>query len=129
MRPEDRVKSQGVFFANRRQQLQARRLIKQVDAHVLWLRRQISAIESEFDAAIRQTPLWRDEVALLERVPGIGLGLIRTLLIELPELGRLSRRQISAFVRVAPMADDTGTLHGTSRAAARGCGASSTWRR
>jgi transposase len=36
----------------------------------------------------------------------------RTLLGELPELGRLSRKQIAALVGVAPLARDSGTFQG-----------------
>ena len=36
----------------------------------------------------------------------------QTLLAELPELGRLSHKQISALVGVAPMADDSGGSRG-----------------
>ena len=35
----------------------------------------------------------------------------------LPELGHLSRREISALVGVAPMANDSGTSHGRRRIA------------
>jgi transposase len=97
---------------NRRQQLQARRLVKQVDAHVLWLQRQISGLERELDEAIRQTPLWRDKAEQIESVPGAGPTLTRTLLLELPELGTLTRRQISALVGVAPMAAESGMMRG-----------------
>jgi transposase len=38
--------------------------------------------------------------------------LSRTLLGELPELGRLTRKQIAALVGVAPLARDSGTLRG-----------------
>jgi transposase len=35
-----------------------------------------------------------------------------TILAELPELGRLNRREIAALVGVAPMANDSGTSRG-----------------
>ena len=38
-----------------------------------------------------------------------------TLIAELPELGRLNRREIAALVGVAPMANDTGTSKGRRR--------------
>ena len=37
------------------------------------------------------------------------------LIAELPELGRLNRREIAALVGVAPMANDSGTSKGRSR--------------
>ena len=42
----------------------------------------------------------------------MGPVLSRTLLGELPELGRLSHRQITALVGVAPLARDSVTLRG-----------------
>jgi transposase len=79
---------------NRRQQLVAERLVKQqVDAHILWLQRQLTGIETELDGVIRETPLWRATANLLASVPGVGPAVIRTLLLELPELGRLTRRE------------------------------------
>ncbi len=97
---------------NRRQQLMARRLVKQVDAHVLWLQKQLTCIETELDGAIRATPLWQDKADLLLSVPGVGPAVARTLLLELPELGALTRREISALVGVAPMARDSGKMRG-----------------
>ena len=48
---------------------------------------------------------------LLRSMSGIGPVASATLIAELPELGRLGRRQIAALVGVAPMACDSGTMH------------------
>lgn len=48
---------------------------------------------------------------LLQSAGGIGPVASATLIAELPELGRLGRRQIAALVGVAPMACDSGTMH------------------
>jgi transposase len=45
-------------------------------------------------------------------VPGVGRVVSLTLLAELPELGRLSSKEIAALVGVAPLARDSGTLRG-----------------
>ena len=50
--------------------------------------------------------------ALLRSVPGVGPVLSRTLLADLPELGRLSRRAIAKLVGVAPLSRDSGTMRG-----------------
>ncbi len=47
---------------------------------------------------------------LLRSAAGIGPVMSATLIAELPELGRLGRRQIAALVGVAPMACDSGTM-------------------
>lgn len=64
------------------------------------------------DEAIQQSPVWRAQENLLRSVPGIGPVLSRTLLAELPELGRLNRKQIAALVGVAPLNRDSGAFRG-----------------
>ena len=45
-------------------------------------------------------------------MPGVGRVVAATLLAELPELGRLNRKQIAALVGVAPLNRDSGTVAG-----------------
>ncbi len=52
---------------------------------------------------------------LLQSVAGIGKVAAATLIAELPELGRLNRRQICALVGVAPYANDSGFSRGRRR--------------
>ena len=52
---------------------------------------------------------------LLQSVAGIGRIAAATLIAELPELGRLNRRQICALVGVAPYANDSGFSRGRRR--------------
>lgn len=49
---------------------------------------------------------------LLRSTKGIGIVASATLIGELPELGKLNRREIAALVGVAPMANDSGESHG-----------------
>ena len=49
---------------------------------------------------------------LLTSMPGVGAVLACTLLALLPELGRMSRKQVAALVGVAPYAFESGTLKG-----------------
>jgi transposase len=52
---------------------------------------------------------------LLSSMPGVGPVLACTLLALLPELGRMSRKQVAALVGVAPYAFESGTLKGQAR--------------
>jgi transposase len=61
---------------------------------------------------VRESPAWREKDDLLRSVPGVGPVLSLTLLAELPELGRLTRREIAKLVGVAPLSRDSGTLRG-----------------
>jgi len=50
--------------------------------------------------------------ALLDSAKGVGKATISTLIAEVPELGKLSRREISALIGVAPVNRDSGLMHG-----------------
>jgi transposase len=85
---------------------------KRIDAHVRWLRRELEQLDADLDTTIRQSPVWREQEDLLRSVPGIGPVMSRTVLAELPELGRLTHKQIAALVGVAPLNRDSGLLRG-----------------
>ena len=72
----------------------------------------MAAVDRDLDDTIQRSPVWRAKEDLLRTVPGIGPVVSRTLLADLPELGRLNRTQIAALVGVAPLARDRGTLRG-----------------
>jgi transposase len=97
---------------NRRRQLTMRRLVKSVDRVLATLQRQLTEIEADIDDAIRGTPAWREKEDLLTSTPGVGPNVARTLIAELPELGRLDRHQAAALVGVAPFNRDSGKLRG-----------------
>jgi len=68
--------------------------------------------DSELGTMIHESVAWRERDALYQSVPGVGPVLSLTLLADLPELGRLSRRAIAKLVGVAPLSHDSGTLRG-----------------
>jgi transposase len=80
--------------------------------HIRWLERQLGDVDHDLGQLIERSPVWRAQDDLLQSVPGIGPIVSRTLLGELPELGRLDRKEIAALVGVAPLARDSGTLRG-----------------
>jgi transposase len=96
----------------RRRQARDPRLGRRLEAHVVWLQQELSALETDLDDAVRGTPAWRAAEDLLASVPGIGKTSARTLIAELPELGSLDRRKIAALVGVAPINRDSGTFRG-----------------
>jgi transposase len=80
--------------------------------HIRWLERQLADVTSELARVIEASPVWRAKDDLLRSVPGIGPVVSATLLGELPELGRLTHKQIATLVGVAPLARDRGQLRG-----------------
>lgn len=81
------------------------RHIRQIDADVVRLDRRIVA-------AIAAVPAFAARDKLLRSMPGVGPVLAATLLALLPELGRISNRQIGALVGVVPYAFDSGRMKG-----------------
>jgi transposase len=80
--------------------------------HINWLREERDTLDGELATQLRQSPVWRATEDLLRSVPGVGPVVAATLVAELPELGRLNRKQIAALVGVAPLACESGTLRG-----------------
>jgi transposase len=76
------------------------------------LEKALARTDDEVDRWIRESPVWRAQEDLLRSVPGVGPQTARMLIAALPELGRLTRREIAALVGVAPLACDSGTLRG-----------------
>jgi transposase len=101
-----------VAEGHRRRQAREPRLRARIDAHVAWLQAALAEIERDLDDAVRGSPAWRAAEDPLTSVPGIGATTARVLIAELPELGRLGRRQIAALVGVAPINRDSGTFRG-----------------
>ena len=85
---------------------------RDIDQHIRWLEKRLTDVDRDLAAAIEASPVWRATEDLLRTVPGVGPVLSRTLLGALPELGRLTNKQIAALVGVAPHARDSGTLRG-----------------
>lgn len=79
--------------------------------HIDYLRKQIKHADNDLDREVRNSELW-DKYELLSSVPGVGRVLSVALLSDLPELGRLNRREIAALAGVAPFNCDSGTLRG-----------------
>ena len=85
---------------------------KRIEAHIRWLEKELSRTDRDLDKAIENSPTFKENEALLKSVPGVGPVLCRTILAELPEVGSLAPRELSALVGVAPLNRDSGTMRG-----------------
>ena len=85
---------------------------KGIRKHIRWLERQLSDVDADLDGLIRKSPVWKAKSDLLRDVPGVGPSLARTLIAELPELGRLTHKEIAALAGVAPFPRDSGRMRG-----------------
>lgn len=90
----------------------SRRIRPLIQDHIRWLKQQAQDLDKEIANLIRSSPIWCANEDLLRSAPAVGPVLSSTLLTHLPELGSLSRGQVSALVGVAPMNRDSGAFRG-----------------
>lgn len=97
---------------NRLSRATSKSVIDSLNRTIKFIQNQIDDLDTEINFTIQNSPVWRAKDDLLKSVPGIGAKTSCSLLAQLPELGRLNRRQIASLVGVAPMNRDSGTLRG-----------------
>ena len=80
--------------------------------NIRWLQKRLAKVDDDTGQALQQCGIWREKIELLNSVPGVAERTSASLLADLPELGTLNRRQISALVGVAPFNRDSGRWQG-----------------
>jgi transposase len=91
-----------------RQQLLDPALVTQLDQLMAVLERQIKDLETRLDELIDRDDGLGPRLQKLIDVEGVGRTTAISLLAELPELGRLNRRQIASLAGLAPFNHDSG---------------------
>lgn len=105
--------SQLLTMEKNRQQLQTSVLVRNsVERMIHNLQQELAELDTAIDQLIEASKAWRERAGLYRSVPGVGPRLAATLLAELPELGRLNRKQVAALVGVAPLNWDSGSFRG-----------------
>lgn len=83
-----------------------------IAATIALLGRELAALDAAIAAHIAAQARLARMAALLRSLKGVGPVTVATLLAELPELGRLSGKQIAALVGLAPRQRDSGRKRG-----------------
>ncbi len=89
----------------KRLEASCKRIIKVID-------KEIDRIETLLTEHIDEETEWSEKRELLISTPGVGNTLVFTLLADLPEIGTLNNKEISALVGVAPINRDSGAMRG-----------------
>jgi transposase len=97
---------------NRLTTASAKKVRKDIEVTIAFLEKRLSALDQEIDTWLQSTPIDQSRANLLQSFTGIGQNTARSLLITLPELGRLSGKQIGALAGLAPFAKDSGNKRG-----------------
>jgi transposase len=122
--PDEQLRALEALVSRRRQllemlgaernrlQIAHRSLQSAIKRHITFLERELKSSNKDLQTAIKETPIWREKDELLRSFPGVASVVSSTLLAELPELGRLDRKQIAALVGLAPFNRDSGRMRG-----------------
>jgi transposase len=76
------------------------------------IQKEIATLDKQLDKLIDSIAEWRQLRDLLLSAKGVGKVLAYTLMSELPELGKLNRKEIAALVGIAPINRDSGAYQG-----------------
>lgn len=103
------------MLGSERQRLQItpRKLHPSIEAIIAAIKAQLDDLQAQMMDHVREHFSGLD--GLLQSTSGIGPVASATLIAQLPELGRLNRREIAALVGVAPMSNDSGNRKGRRR--------------
>jgi transposase len=76
--------------------------------------KQIAEIEAEIASLIQSDDTLAQSMKILLSIPGIGAVCASTILIEMPEIGTMDRKQVASLTGVAPMTRESGQWRGKS---------------
>lgn len=109
------LKQMLVAEKNRYQSPRSESVKEGIQAHIDFLQSEMEGITKEIELLIERDNVLKERRKILKTIPGIGNIISYELLISLPELGQLSRREIASLVGVAPISRDSGKYKGYRR--------------
>lgn len=87
-------------------------ILHDIKEEIVRYNEKIKLYEDKIDHIISQHEEFNRISEVLEQTPGVGPQTSRTLIINLPELGKISRSSVAALGGLAPMHNDSGTHQG-----------------
>lgn len=100
---------------NRLETADARSLRTSLERHIDWLNNELTQLDADWKQALAHQQALAQETMLYESVRGIGQLTAATLVAELPELGHLTDKSLTALAGLAPFSKDSGQRHGYRR--------------
>jgi transposase len=83
-----------------------------VERIIAVLKQEKKRLDEQIQQLLKEQKAWQEQTEILSSAPGVGMVTTATLLADLPELGKLDRKQIAALVGVAPLNHDSGKKRG-----------------
>jgi transposase len=100
---------------NRSHQATLKEVSKSIKHHLSMLDREIAKIEKQIAELIDSNSDWKKKADIMDSVKGIGIDTAHALLADLPEIGTLSKREVTSLAGLAPHAFESGQFKGKSR--------------
>ena len=122
--PNNDIKTLSAWVTRRNQLVQIRAMEKtrldlicedvrvDIHEHIDWLTAKLKIMDRKIANMIAESEILQPQANILQSVPGVGAVASSTLLAQLPELGKLNRREVAALVGVAPLNCDSGNRRG-----------------
>ena len=87
-------------------------VIAWIEQHIAMLRDQLAQVDAAIAATVEADRALAHRQTILTSLDGVGPATAAVLLAELPELGRIEHKQLSALIGVAPINHDSGQFRG-----------------
>jgi transposase len=100
---------------NRRENVTSKFVRKSLQESVDAINKQVRRFEKRIAALVQSDDEWKEKFEIVQSTPGFGPTTSSSLVADVPELGQLSRRKISALVGLAPFNCDSGEFRGRRR--------------
>lgn len=98
--------------SNRMEHAMDKQIARSIKVVLKTIEDEVARVEHQIRQRIERMPELKQKAEQIDSVPGVGETTASMLVSELPELGRLNRRQIAALVGVAPINRDSGQFRG-----------------
>lgn len=112
VRRRHQLVAQMTMERNRKKLVTSTTVLASLERSISSLKQEVASLDRAINELIEASPVSKERDLLYRSAPGVGRGLSSTLLAELPELGRINRKQAGALVGVAPLNWDSGTFRG-----------------
>lgn len=78
-----------------------------VERIIACLKEEKKLLDEQNQQFIKEQAAWQEQTKILSSAPGVGRVTTATLLVDLPELGKMDRKKIATLVGVTPMNYDS----------------------
>jgi len=86
-----------------------------LEKHIFEIQQMLKEIEKQIKTEVESQPALKEQIKTLSTIPGVSFISAVAILTEVPELGLISPKKISALVGVAPYVNESGKFKGRAK--------------